>query len=408
MTSGGFLSSVGKSFSKLIGKDSPSGKSRIPYLIVWNFTNSCNLKCKHCYQDAQLEPTADELTLDEKLRFVDTLANAGVKVPMLSGGEPLLHPDFFPILEKLASRKMHASAASNATMITPDFAKKLKDTGLGYIEISLDSIIPEKHDDFRGMKGTWGKTVEGIKNCLDAGIFTAISTVFTKNTLDEVDAMVDFAASLGVHRFIHFNFVPTGRGPNITDQDLSPEERETVLIKLFKKRRTAGLEVLSTAPQFGRVCLEQSLGKKLKPDYIYVETKTQKSSQFYISSPTHFSMLKDNGKGDISLDAVKGCGAGRQFCCIQPNGDVTPCMFIPDYIVGNIRNEPFKVLWKKLGDEPCFMDREILDDECGSCQFRYVCGGCRARAINYIGNKLAADTGCLRNKNKWLDEQGKN
>ena len=126
MTSGGFLSSVGKSFSKLIGKDSPSGKSRIPYLIVWNFTNSCNLKCKHCYQDAQLEPTADELTLDEKLRFVDTIANAGVKVPMLSGGEPLLHPDFFPILEKLASRKMHASAASNATMITPDFATRAR------------------------------------------------------------------------------------------------------------------------------------------------------------------------------------------------------------------------------------------------------------------------------------------
>jgi len=407
MTSSSFFSGIGKSFAKLIGKETPSIR-RIPYLIVWNFTNSCNLKCKHCYQNAQLEATPDELTLEEKLQFVDTLAEAGVKVPMLSGGEPLLHPDLFPVLEKLASKKMHVSAASNATMITPEFARKLKDAGLGYIEISLDSVTPEKHDEFRGMKGTWSKTVEGIKNCIDAGIFTAISTVFTKNTLDEVDAMVDFASSLGVHRFIHFNFVPTGRGPDIADQDLSPEERETVLIKLFKKRRTAGLEVLSTAPQFGRVCLEQSLGKRLKPDYVYVETKAQKSSQFYVSSPTHFSMLKDNGRSDISLEAVKGCGAGRQFCCIQPNGDVTPCMFIPDFIVGNIRTEPFKVLWEKLGDEPCFMDREILDDECGSCQFRYVCGGCRARAINYIGNKLAADTGCIRNKNQWLVEQGKN
>ena len=407
MTSSSFLGNIGKSFAKILGKDTPS-KSRIPYLIVWNFTNSCNLKCKHCYQNAQLEATPDELTLKEKLDFVDTLAEAGVKVPMLSGGEPLLHPDFFPVLEKLASKKMHASAASNGTMITPEFARKLKDAGLGYIEISLDSISPEKHDEFRGMKGAWEKTVEGIKNCIDAGIFTAVCAVFTKNTLDEVDAMVDFASFLGAHRFIHFNFVPTGRGPEIADQDLSPEEREEVLIKLFKKRRTAGLEVLSTAPQFGRVCLEQSLGDRLKRDYVYVETQAQKSSQFYVSSPTHFSMLKDNGRSDISIDAMKGCGAGRQFCCIQPNGDVTPCMFIPDYIVGNIRTEPFTALWEKLGEEPCFMDREILDDECGSCQFRYVCGGCRARAINYIGNKLAADTGCIRNKKKWLIEQGKN
>ena len=365
----------------------------------------CNLNCKHCYQDAKPKPSADELTLEEKLEFVDTMYKAGVKVPMLSGGEPLIHPDFFPVVEKLASRGMHTAAASNGTMITPEFARRLRDSGLGYIEISLDSIDPEKHNEFRGASGAWSKTVEGIKNCIDAGIFTAVAAVFTKNTLDEVDAMVDFASSLGAQRFIHFNFVPTGRGPEIKEQDLSPEDREMVLTKLYRKRRTAGLEVLSTAPQYGRVCLEQSLGKSLKPDYLYVETKAQKSSQFYVSSPTHFSMLRDSRNTQMPLDALKGCGAGRQFCCVQPNGDVTPCMFIPSYIVGNIRETPFLSLWEKLGEEPCFMDREILDDNCGSCQFRYLCGGCRARAINYIGNPLAADSGCIRNRDKWLKEQ---
>jgi len=164
--------------------------------------------------------------------------------------------------------------------------------------------------------------------------------------------------------------------------------------------------VLSTAPQYGRVCLEQALGKSIKPDYLYVETKAQKSSQFYVESPSHFSMLRDRGKNRVPLEAIKGCGAGRQFCCIQPNGDITPCMFIPSYIIGNIREVPFKILWDKLGGEPCFMERDILEDNCGSCQFRYLCGGCRARAINYIGNPLAADSGCINNKDKWLKEQG--
>ena len=397
------LGSLSKSLNLGAGK---RGQSRIPYMVVWNFTNMCNLRCKHCYQDAKAEATIDELTLDEKLSLVDTLYNAGVKIPVVSGGEPLIHPDYFPVLEKMVSLGMHTAAASNATMITPEFASRLTDTGLNYIEISLDSVNPEKHDEFRGMSGTWAKTVEGIKNCVEAGIFTAVATVFTKNTLDEVDAMVDFAASLGTHRFIHFNFVPTGRGPEISDQDLSPEDREMVLRKLYKKRRTAGLEVLSTAPQYGRVCIEQALGASLKPDQLYVETKAKKASQFYVESPSHMRSMKDQGELNIPLESIKGCGAGRQFCCIQPNGDITPCMFIPGWVVGNLREESFLSLWEKLGKEPCFMDREVMEDECGSCQFRYLCGGCRARAINYIQNPLAADTGCIKNKAKWLKEQG--
>jgi radical SAM protein with 4Fe4S-binding SPASM domain len=331
---------------------------------------------------------------------------AGVKVPVISGGEPLMHPDFFPVLDYMVSKKMHVASASNATMITKEFAAKLKEHGLAYIEISLDSVNPGKHDEFRGMKGTWDLTIQGIKNCLEAEIYVAVATVFTKNTLDEVDPMLDLAAELGVQRFIHFNFVPTGRGPNIADQDLSPEEREELLNKLFKRRRTIGLEVLSTAPQYGRACLEGSLGKYLDPDRIYVETKAQKSEQFYVQSPTHYNTLEDN-KNAVSLESLQGCGAGRQFVCIQPNGDICPCMFIPDWVEGNIRDEPFWDIWERYGTIECFIDRDSLEDDCGSCQFRYLCGGCRARAINYIGNPLAADSGCIKNKDKWLMEQRK-
>lgn len=379
--------------------------NRIPYMVVWNFTNMCNLNCKHCYQDAKAFGTPDELTLEEKINFVDTMEDAGVKVPMISGGEPLIHPDYFTVLDYMVSKGMHVATATNGTMLTKDFAAKLKEHGLAYIEISLDSVDPEKHDEFRGAKGSWKKTVKGIKNCVEAGIFTAVATVFTKETIDEVDAMLDLAAELGAQRFIHFNFVPTGRGKEYAENDLSPEEREMVLSKLFKRRRTIGLEVLSTAPQYGRACLEGSLGKYLESDRLYVETKAQKSEQFYVQSPTHYNTMSDKQQ-EVPLESLQGCGAGRQFVCIQPNGDISPCMFIKSWIEGNIREEPFWDIWERFATYPCFTDRDALEDNCGSCQFRYLCGGCRARAINYIGEPMAADSGCIRNKDKWLKEQG--
>ena len=118
------------------------------------------------------------MTLEEKLKFVDTMEAAGVKVPMISGGEPLIHPDYFTVLDYMVSKGMHVATATNGTMLTKEFAKKLKDHGLAYIEISLDSVDPARHDEFRGGKGCWEKTVQGIKNAVEAGIFTAGSHGF--------------------------------------------------------------------------------------------------------------------------------------------------------------------------------------------------------------------------------------
>jgi radical SAM protein with 4Fe4S-binding SPASM domain len=402
------IDSLGRRVSPIQGRGKKSQSSiRTPYMVVWNFTNMCNLKCKHCYQDAGPSPTPDELSLEEKFDLVDRLVDSGVKIPVVSGGEPLIHPDFFPVLERMVGRGMHTAAASNATTISKEVAQRLKESGLNYIEISLDSVRPERHDEFRGAEGTWQQTVDGLKNCVEAGIFTAVATVFTRSTVGEVDEMVDFTASIGAQRFIHFNFVPTGRGPGIADQDLTPEEREHILTRLFKKRRTSGIEVLSTAPQYARVCIEQSLGVGRNPDYVYVESRGKNSSQYFVESPTHFSMVKDQGKPDVHPLAIKGCGAGRLFCCIQPNGDVTPCMFIPGMVVGNLREESFEAIWERMVAQPCFTDREALEGNCGECSYRYVCGGCRARAINYSDEPLGPDTGCKYNLEKWLEEHEK-
>jgi len=357
-----------------------------PFLVVWNFTNMCNLRCRHCYQYAGL-PTPDELTLPEKIEAVHELANAGVVSIALSGGEPLMHPHFFPVLEEITQNGMHAAVATNGTIITKKMAKRLKEAGLSYVEISLDSADPWLHDEFRGVPGAWKRAVEGVKNCVNEDLFTAMATTITKLNVKEAPALIELAKSLGVNRFLHFNFIPAGRGAGIFELDLSPEEREELLRTLYRKARTSEIEVLSTAPQYARVVLQQSGGRDV--------------------TPTHFYLGIERGH-DLSTLAefVGGCGSCRLYCALQPNGDVTPCVFIPQWIVGNLREESFLEIWSRTKKDVgfrCFRDRERLGDACGTCKYRYVCGGCRARALSYFNDPFAPDVGCIFNRKIWKD-----
>ena len=90
--------------------------------------------------------------------------------------------------------------------------ERLKAAKVKYVEVSLDSLDPAEHDEFRGMKGAWTRTVQGIRNSVAAGIRTGMACCFTRQTADSVDDMIKFAIDLGCHTFSHFNFIPVGRG----------------------------------------------------------------------------------------------------------------------------------------------------------------------------------------------------
>ncbi|MHA1627009.1 MAG: SPASM domain-containing protein, partial [Candidatus Asgardarchaeia archaeon] len=136
------------------------------------------------------------------------------------------------------------------------------------------------------------------------------------------------------------------------------------------------IEILSTDPSYARVTLTEE----------------------GIVSPTHFYVGKATHELKILADFIGGCGAGRMYCAIQPNGDVTPCVFIPDLVVGNVKFESFKKIWEKSPILRSFRDRSLLEENCLSCYFRNVCGGCRARAYAYFKDIMAPDPGCIKNR----------
>jgi len=347
-----------------------------PFLVVWNLTDACNLRCRHCYQTAGSKKP-DELSTDEKLKVVEELAEAGVVSIAFSGGEPLMARDFFDVASKVKEKGMHLAIATNGTLITHDVARRLKALGTDYVEVSLDFPDAEKHDDFRGVKGAFERTLQGIQNCIAEGIFTCIATTVTKLNFQEISKIIELAKRLKVRRFIAFNFIPTGRGIDAAELDLTPEQREQLLTQLFHENSVGGIEVLSTAPQYARVSLESSGGVNV--------------------APTHFYLGEASWDLKVLAEFIGGCGAGRLYCALQPNGDVSPCVFMPNLEVGNLRKERFMDIWHYSQVLARLRDRSSLRGNCGKCEYRFICGGCRARALAYFNDILAQDPGCVRN-----------
>lgn len=347
-----------------------------PFMIVWDFTSACNLKCVHCYERAD-KPMPDELKTEEAFELIDHLVDAGVVILAFSGGEPLLRKDFFEVLRYANKNGLYTSLATNGTLITSRVAKKLKKRGINYVEISLHGVDAKTHDDFTGVPGAFEKTIQGIKNCVKEGLYTCIATTVTKTNINQIPKIYKLACCLGVRKFVVFNFIPTGRGKNIVDQDITPEQREKLSKFLFSKLiDSKGVEAYFTAPQFARVALEEG----------------------HCIPATHFYPGKElQGKLESIAEFIGGCGAGRLYCSIEPNGDVQPCVFMP-IKVGNIKEFSLKEIWHGSDALKDLRDRSKLKGNCNECKYKFVCGGCRARAYGYFKDIHAPDPGCIFNK----------
>lgn len=351
-----------------------------PLFVVWNVTQACNLTCRHCYQDAQHKPLAAELSTAEKLALIDQFAEEMVPFIAFAGGEPLVAKDIWQVFEHCRKRGVHVTVATNGTLLSAENCTRLRDLGVKYVEVSLDSPDASQHDTFRGMPGAWQRSVQGIRNSVAAGLRTGMATCFTRETAHRADEMVQFAIELGCKTFAFFNFIPVGRGREMMHEDLTPSQRE-VLLRVLQRRLAEGqINIISTAPQFGRACIAYG-------------------PQEGIFATGHAG----GGQGRKTMVLARyigGCGAGRCYCCVQPDGAITPCVYIPTPVVGHVREKAFREIW----DNELFAvlsDREDRGDHCGVCDYRNYCGGCRARAWAYTQDMTAGDPGCLYNHHVW-------
>ncbi len=326
----------------------------VPYVVSWNLTSRCNLRCKHCYIDAS-KAMPGELPTAEALRVLDEIAEVNPETLLiLTGGEPLMRPDLEELVARASRLGMTVVLGTNATHLTVGRARTLAEQGLSGVGISLDSLISARHDGFRGVDGAWQATVEGIESARQAGLQVQIQMTLTRDNVRELPEVVRFSREAGARVVTVFFLVCTGRGQDVVD--LTPEEYERTLQWLVGVKHDGIMIRPRCAPTFRRVLAQAN------PDSILLKS--------------------DAGR----------CLAAKNYCRITPDGKVTPCPYMP-LVAGDVRTGSFGKIWEKA---PLFesLRNPMLQGRCADCEYQELCGGCRARAYATTGDPLAEDPWC--------------
>jgi radical SAM protein with 4Fe4S-binding SPASM domain len=324
----------------------------VPLVMSWNVTRECNMKCSHCYINATEKKLDNELTTQEAKNLMDQICQVSKPLLILSGGEPLLRPDIFELIQYGSSKGLKMGLGSNGSLIDDAVAGKLKAAGIATVSISLDSNIAAQHDEFRGVEGAWEKAINACKALRKNNVIVQVNTTLTQQNYNQIDDIMSLAEGIGVENFHLFFLVPTGRGTKLTD--ISPQKYEDMITNTFSKASRHKLNVRpSCAPQFMRIAKDMGLDMR---------------------------------------QWIRGCIAGLYYCRIYPNGDVTPCPYLPVKL-GNVREKSFKEIWSNSNIFKALRDPNSLKGKCGACEYRSLCGGCRARAyglssdfIDYCGD----------------------
>jgi heme b synthase len=344
----------------------PDAKGNSLRLVAWETTRNCNLACIHCRASASCGPHTGELDTRESLRLIDQIAEVGKPIIILTGGEPLLRNDIFDIAQYGTDKGLRMVMAANGTLITETNAKKLAAAGIQRISISLDGASAESHDDFRQVEGAFEGTLRGIQMIKDAGIEFQINTTITKSNLDEIQEIQQLAVDLEAVAHHIFLLVPTGRGKYIVDKAINAAEYEQTLNWFYEQSECTPMQLKATcAPHYYRI-----LRQRARDDGKSVSFKTH------------------------GLDAVtRGCLGGIGFCFISHRGIVQPCGYL-DLNCGNVRQTSFADIWSDSKIFSSLRNYDNLKGKCGYCEFKNVCGGCRARAHEATGDYLTEEPLC--------------
>ncbi len=355
--------------------DSPSQDILAPRLslVAWELTRRCNLFCAHCRGSAGNQEYSGELSLSQCFGVVDQIAAIARPILILTGGEPLMRDGFFEIAAYAAGKGLRVVLGTNGTLITPEVAAKLKQVPVSRVGISLDFPVPELQDRFRGQKGAFDAAMKGIGALREAGIEVQINCTLTRLNVDYVDRLLGLALDNGAVAFHPFLLVPTGRGKGLRAEELSPERYESTLNWIYDRQVALG----------GRIFFKPTDA----PHYMRILRQRQREGQ-----PQPLS--RPGGSGHPGNSITRGCLAGTGFCFISYLGKVKGCGYL-DVEAGDLRRDTLASIWANSAVFADLRDLRRLKGKCGDCEYKRICGGCRARSYEATGDYLEAEPYCV-------------
>jgi radical SAM protein with 4Fe4S-binding SPASM domain len=370
-------------------------------MLFWETTVRCNLACAHCRRlesneagVADLTASGAEALLEQlaelgrrqqrgegvpplrvagilpAIRGQDALATAPSMVPMpvlvFSGGEPLCRADLFHLVEKARQQGIIPALATNGTLIDDGKARQIHEAGIVRVSVSLDGATAEVHDRMRKIPGAFDRALEGVRHLHEHQVPFQINVTLTKQNIHQLGDIYELARSLGAVAVHLFMLVPVGCGETLAETDmLSPQAYEQALREIWALENRGEMQIKVTCgPHYERVKRQLRIGG-------------------------HGSSPHTAGHHPPS----KGCLAGLSVLFVSHRGDVYPCGYLP-VDCGNILTKRLIEIWDGSEDLARMRDAGVLEGKCGLCEYKQVCGGCRARAFGMTGNYLGEEPFC--------------
>lgn len=345
-----------------------------PAIVVWNVCQHCDLRCPHCYVSAGTKPSSRDLDTVDAHTVIDDLADNGVKVIIFSGGEPLLRPDLFELIEHARRRGLGAQLSSSGIHLDEEIASRLAALGVGYVGISIDGTRAF-NDEYRGIEGAFDRALAGVKNAHAAGMKTGVRMTLTRRNVAQMEKVLEAAEIAGADRFYVSHLVYAGRGLRLMGDDLSPSESRSLLLRLF-------------------ALAEERLEQGAKVRFV---TGSNDSD-----GPLLLRWIEGRHGADAAsrverlLQMRGGNSAGEKLLAIDPRGRVHPDQFWQGMTLGQLPAQPLaEILAHPMRAE--LRAREArLEGRCGGCRFQSLCRGShRERALAAHGDLWAEDPACV-------------
>jgi radical SAM protein with 4Fe4S-binding SPASM domain len=327
-------------------------------------TRACALACRHCRAEAIPHRDPRELSTSDAFALVDAVVDCGKPILILTGGDPFMRDDLFAIVEYAVARGLRTAVAPSATgRLTTNSLRALADAGCHRISLSIDAADAQGHDDFRGVRGSFSRTLDSIKKAQDCGIEVQINTTLSRFNHTRIEEIADLLAGLSPVLWSVFFLVPVGRAKS--DDVLTARETEDAFAVLHRVAQRLPFDVKTTeAPHYRRYLLQHT---------------------------------SEGAHGALRLSAI---GDGKGFVFVSHYGDIYPSGFLP-HAVGNVLTDRLLDVYREDPFLRRLRDPDSFDGKCSVCEFRRLCGGSRARVFTMTGDAFASEPTCAYVSPNW-------
>ena len=341
---------------------------RAPFLVIWEGTQACDLACVHCRACAEPQRHPLELTTDEGFGLLEQIKECGGPLMVFTGGDPLKRADIFNLLEKSVSLGLRTTITPSATsLLTAETIQRFRECCVARMAVSVDGPTAAIHDGFRGVSGSFARTIFALEEARRTGLETQVNTTVTRHNRAHLEEIAGMVAEYGARLWSVFFLVATGRA--VASQDLTAGETEEVFEFLYRTSKTAPFDIKTTEAQHYR-------------RYVAQRRKAEGAGRVV------------NGRPGGPILRQAGINDGKGFVFISHTGEIFPRGFLP-LSAGNIRRDSLIDVYRNA---PLFVrlrNSDLLGGKCGACEFRNLCGGSRSRSYALVGDFMAEEPRCV-------------